>query len=102
MDINLLTYEDMVRLKEEILENIKALLTANPPSVNNKWLRSSEVCKYLGISKSSLQNLRQNGYLPYSQISGTLYYRLKDIDSILENNMQNERKDDSTYNELKP
>jgi len=41
----------------------------------------------LGCSEGTLNNLRRTGILPYSSIAGTIYYRERDIEKILEENM---------------
>jgi MerR family transcriptional regulator, repressor of the yfmOP operon len=50
----------------------------------NLWLTSDEVCHLLGISKRTLQNYRNNGILPFSQIGRKIYYKASDIDDYLE------------------
>lgn len=43
-----------------------------------------DVCLALGISKRSLQNHRDRGLIPYSNIGGKFFYRESDIKNILE------------------
>ena len=49
-----------------------------------EWLKSYEVRKLLGISEGTLQNLRLNGTLPYTQIGGLMYYRYEEIRKLME------------------
>jgi excisionase family DNA binding protein len=50
----------------------------------NKWLSSDEVCHLLMISKRTLQSYRDNGILPFAQVSRKIYYKASDIDEYLE------------------
>ena len=47
------------------------------------WLDNDEVCKILKISKRTLQTLRDNGTLAYSQINHKTYYRQEDVDNVI-------------------
>lgn len=51
------------------------------------WLDVSETCQVLKISKRTLQHYRDNGILPFSQISGKIYFRAADIEEHLKNHM---------------
>ncbi|KAA5421686.1 helix-turn-helix domain-containing protein [Bacteroides cellulosilyticus] len=44
---------------------------------------AQEVCLVLKISKRCLQNYRDNGLIPYSNIGGKFFYRETDIQEIL-------------------
>ena len=46
-----------------------------------------DVCLALGISKRCLQNYRDNGLVPYSNIGGKFFYRETDIQEILESGL---------------
>ena len=47
------------------------------------WLDNDDVCRILRISKRTLQTLRDNGTLAYSQISHKTYYKQEDVDSVM-------------------
>ncbi|MFI5139385.1 MAG: helix-turn-helix domain-containing protein [Sphingobacteriales bacterium] len=81
--IELITREDLKAFKSELLEDIKAIL--QPGKVETKqWLKSAEVRKVLKISPGTLQNLRINGKLRFSKIGGMMYYKMEDIQKLLE------------------
>jgi hypothetical protein len=40
----------------------------------------------LQISPRTLQNMRDTRLLPFSKVQGKIYYKNKDIESLLENN----------------
>jgi len=79
------TKQDIKRLEENLIEAFRKIATESDFSVK-KYLRSTEVCTMLGISLSSLQNLRILGHLPYSKVSGTLFYEYKDVIKMIEDN----------------
>lgn len=83
MNVELITREDLKQFKNEMLIEIKQLL--KPGQAQSKqWLKSYEVRKLLNISPGTLQNLRLNGTLRYTKIGGLLYYKLEDIEKLLE------------------
>lgn len=62
-----------------------------PPSPE-KRLDAQEVCLALGISKRSLQNHRDRGLVPYSNIGGKCFYKEADIRQILEEGLIKKRR----------
>jgi hypothetical protein len=48
---------------------------------------SDQLVEILDVSKSTLQKLRVEGYLSYSQIKGKFFYRQADLDEMLANNL---------------
>lgn len=81
----IVTREDLQNFKTELLSELQTLMEESVPA-NKQWLKSSEVRKMLSISHGSLQNLRVNGFLPYSKIQGTIYYDYQDILNMIEQN----------------
>ena len=47
------------------------------------WLDIQETCVLLKVSKRTLQNYRDNGILPFSQIGGKIYFKASDIEEHL-------------------
>jgi hypothetical protein len=85
MEINLITTDDFNQFRVELIAEIKDLLISDPHRYP-KWVRSADVKKILGVSSSTLQNMRVQGHIPYSKISGITFYPLQDIYHILEQN----------------
>ena len=83
MNVELVTKEDLRELENNLLNAIKLLNKPGQGEVK-KWLKSVEVRKLLNISPGTLQNLRINGTLRYTKIGGIMYYKLEDINKILE------------------
>jgi len=86
MGATIITSEDLMEFKLELLEDIKQLLQNQNGQPAKKWLKSPEVRELLGISPGTLQNLRINGTLPYTKIGGVLYYDYQEIIDVLEKN----------------
>jgi len=78
MQIEILTKEELLKFKSELIEEIKHTIKTDDAAIA-QWLRSSEVRKLLKISAGTLQNLRIKGMLPYEKIGGIFYYAYADI-----------------------
>ncbi|MEK6478319.1 helix-turn-helix domain-containing protein [Catalinimonas sp. 4WD22] len=85
MSAQIVTTEDLLIFKKELIEELKGLLAQNVAQPK-QWLRSSEVRKMLSVSPGTLQNLRINGTLPYTKVGGVIYYDQGDILKVLEEN----------------
>ncbi|MEQ9285398.1 MAG: helix-turn-helix domain-containing protein [Cyclobacteriaceae bacterium] len=86
MNVNeLITKSDLVDFEKRIVEKMQ-FITSSTGSLKKQWLRSKEVQEMLGISASSLQNMRIKGSLPFSKINGTIFYDYGDIMGTLESN----------------
>lgn len=55
------------------------------PKRLDEWLDNQDVCVFLNISPRTLQTLRSNGSITFTQIERKLYYRKKDVVQLLEN-----------------
>jgi hypothetical protein len=90
MDITeIVTKQDLLQVKTELLNALKETLSQINANATKKWLKSSEVQEMLSLSASGLQNLRVAGTLPFTKLSGIIYYDYNDIASILEKNKRN-------------
>ena len=50
------------------------------------WIDGQDVIFALNISQRTLQSLRDSGTLPFSRINGKFYYKVSDLEELLENN----------------
>ncbi|MGQ1910978.1 helix-turn-helix domain-containing protein [Marinifilum sp. RC60d5] len=79
----------MLNLSGEI-KSIKILLETFHKTRLEKfteaWIDGQDVMQVLHISKRTLQTLRDSHTLPYSRINGKFYYKLSDIENMLESN----------------
>ncbi|WP_316753911.1 helix-turn-helix domain-containing protein [Pedobacter gandavensis] len=82
MQIEILSKEELLQFKSELIQEIKQAIKSDDAPVK-QWLRSSEVRTLLKISSGTLQNLRIKGILPYEKIGGIFYYAYSDIVQLL-------------------
>ena len=91
MPAHIVTTEDLMVFKEELLAEIKTIFTQRSPQPK-RYLRSAEVRKLLNISPGTLQNLRINGTLPFSKVGGIVYYPYESIMEVLQENLVDQSK----------
>ena len=60
-----------------------------------KWLDTQDVCQMLNICPRTVQTLRDNGTLAYTQISHKTYYKPEDVMAIV--SKVEDRKKDMCY-----
>ncbi len=78
MSVTILTKEDLHQFKKEFFEELTRLFTNQVPQ-KKKWLKSYEVREMLGISRGTLQNLKDNGTLHPTLVGGLLFYDYDEI-----------------------
>jgi hypothetical protein len=83
MNVELITREDLREFKYELLNELKQIIQPGQGQ-SKKWIKSNEVRKLLNISPGTLQNLRINGTLRFTRIGSIIYYKLEDINKLLE------------------
>jgi hypothetical protein len=49
-----------------------------------KWLDNQEVCLMMNITKRTLQTYKDKGLLPYSRLNRKNYYKLSDVQALLQ------------------
>lgn len=54
-----------------------------PAKTHPKWMNSAEVQSYLGISKRTLQNYRDQGVIAFSKLRGKMYYSRKNVETLV-------------------
>jgi hypothetical protein len=72
-------YKEIIDEIKGIKDLLKEKDISNP--LSERWLVNEDLCKTLKISKRLLQSYRDKKLIPYSKISGKIYYRAKDIDN---------------------
>jgi len=86
----------MLELSQEIKiikAHVEVFRKTNLEKLNATWVDGLAVMDILHISKRTLQTLRDNETLPYSRINGKFYYKLSDIESMLESNYSPSKSD---------
>jgi hypothetical protein len=89
MITNIITLEDLEIFKQELLEEIKNLLSQRQSGQTQRWLKSHQVRRLLTISPGTLQQMRINGTLPFTKVGGVIFYDAQDIEKMLVARKQN-------------
>ncbi len=89
MPASIVTTDDLIDFKLELLDSIKQLLLQQGNTELKKYLKSSELMELLKISPGTLQNLRVNGTLPYTKIGGIIFYEAEEIQKLMTTNRVN-------------
>lgn len=84
---------EVMSLLRQLVENFEVIrayiLSIKKSKLDNlkeSWVDGNEVAKALNVSTRTLQTFRDNGTLPYSRIKGKFYYKVADIEALLETN----------------
>ena len=91
------TFEEMTAKFDEFVKRIENACLRNSAKGMGEWLDNQDVCRILNISSRTLQTLRDNGILAYSQISHKIYYRPEDVQRIVPI-VENKRKETKLRN----
>ncbi len=73
------TFEMMLASFNALSEKIVALKNKSDGRRLGKWLTGEEVCSQLKISPRTLQTLRNNRLIGYSQINRKFYYTPEEV-----------------------
>ena len=77
------TYEELLTSFNSFVEQMKKMASRGTDKKLGDWLDNQDVCQMLNISPRTLQTLRDNGTLAYSQINHKVYYKPEDVKRIL-------------------
>jgi len=77
------TYEELLTNFNSFVTKMKKMASRGKDKGLDDWLDNQDVCQMLNISPRTLQTLRDNGTLAYSQINRKVYYKPEDVESIL-------------------
>lgn len=86
MGIEIVSKQDLVEFRNELISEIRLLLSQKDKQPSSKWLRSAQVRKLLNISPGTLQQMRISGDLKYTKVGGIHFYQESDIESMLKEN----------------
>ena len=77
------TYEELLTSFNSFVAQMKAMASRGNDKKLGEWLDNQDVCPILNISPRTLQTLRDNGTLAFSQINRKVYYKPEDVKKIL-------------------
>ena len=74
---------------KDIKARIELLQLSRAEVLKDTWIDNQDVLQTLHISKRTLQTFRTNGTLPYSKVQGKFYYKVSDVEQLLQDNYYN-------------
>ena len=77
------TYEELLTSFNSFVAQMKAMASRGNDKKLGEWFDNQDVCQILNISPRTLQTLRDNGTLAFSQINHKVYYKPEDVKKIL-------------------
>jgi len=83
INIEAKTFEKMLSKFERFSTRMETLCRQHSTKEISEWLDNQDVCMLLKISLRTLQTLRDNGTLGYTQISHKIYYKPEDVEKIV-------------------
>ena len=88
-------FEEMAAKFSRFSDRVNELLAKQGSRSLNHWMDNQEVCQQLRISPRTLQTLRDNGTLAYSQIGHKIFYKPEDVQRIVR--LVEDRRKDAAY-----
>lgn len=82
MEVVTITSEAFNEIKQGIAE-LNKKLEAKEKEPKEKWLDNQELMLLLKISKRTAQHYRDSGLITFSQLGAKIYYRLSDVELLL-------------------
>ena len=77
-------YEEMVGKLNLLSDRVNEIIGKREEGKLSRWMDNQDVCQLLRISPRTLQTLRDNGTLAYSQIGHKIFYKPEDVQSIVQ------------------
>ena len=72
---------------QEVSKRLREITQTHRPLFGGEiYLTGREVCERFFVSPRTLQDYRDKGIIPYTQIAGKILYRLSDINRLLQEN----------------
>ncbi len=72
-------FEEMVGKFNRFSDRVNEILGKREEGRLSRWMDNQDVCQQLRISPRTLQTLRDNGTLAYSQIGHKIFYKPEDV-----------------------
>ena len=91
-------YEEMVGKLNLLSDRVNEIIGKREKGKLSRWMDNQDVCQQLRISPRTLQTLRDNGTLAYSQIGHKIFYKLEDVQRTIR--FVEDRRKDTTYRSI--
>lgn len=76
-------FEEMMARFDSFVHQMESICSSQREKKMSDWMDNQDVCCILNISPRTLQTLRDNGTLAYSQINHKTYYLPEDVQRII-------------------
>jgi len=76
-------FRELTSKVDAIAKFVTAVQSKTDEKTTDSWVDSYEVCTFLKISSRTLQRLRAANEISYSQIRGKSYYKISEIQRLL-------------------
>lgn len=86
MEIKMIEGHVYDRIRQCLKDLLAKSQKLQPKPVDEEWYNNKDVCRLLRISLRTLQNYRDKGLIPYSQVGHKCYYKIKDVEEFIEKN----------------
>lgn len=73
---------------KNLSEKSKKCSSTNNRLFSEEWLRTEDVCKYLGITKNALWILVSRGLLLKRKFQGRLYFKKSELNLLIESTLK--------------
>jgi hypothetical protein len=80
-------FKDLTAKINTIAKFVAAIQSKADEQPEDGWVDSYEVCTFLKISSRTLQRLRASHSINYSQIRGKVFYRISEVQRLLQDNI---------------
>jgi excisionase family DNA binding protein len=74
----------MISRFQATTQKVAALRKHSESKELKEWLDSQDVCEILGVTKRTVQTLRETGKLGFTMIAHKVYYRREDVKKFLD------------------
>jgi hypothetical protein len=74
VNIEAATFQEMKMTLKHFSTRIRQIVGKTLTKNTEEWLDNQDVCTFLKISPRTLQNLRNNGSIPYTRIERKIFY----------------------------
>ncbi|WP_299523479.1 helix-turn-helix domain-containing protein [uncultured Lutibacter sp.] len=88
MEVIILSVEQFTKIENSI-EELKKKIEGSQKSPKITFLDNQEFIQLMNISKRTAQTWRDNSVIPFSQIGNKIYYKISNVEMLLEKNSHN-------------
>lgn len=89
--MELITKEDLISFKQDLIVELRDIISKNKPTEESQYLTTLEARKMLRVSVNSLVKIRNEFGLTRTQILGKFYYQKSEIQALLEQNKEKKK-----------